>query len=154
MQQTTTNTHAPRVSGRNPLSRQQFEQSLKQALKDYARPDRLHSNALLGCSFVRDACRPQVDTALKAARLRELIARHSNLLAEAKKTQPYQKVLDATYLRPAVNQAAAARELGMPFSSYRRYLADAVRLLTAHLWVAELQQREQNLVQKVNTVRD
>jgi hypothetical protein len=41
-------------------------------------------------------------------------------------------------VRPAPTQEAAAEVLGLPFSTYRRYLAKAVERLTDVLWAVEI----------------
>ena len=48
------------------------------------------------------------------------------------------RALDATYLRPAANQEAAAERLGLPFSTYRRHLSTGVERVAAWLWEREL----------------
>jgi DNA-directed RNA polymerase specialized sigma24 family protein len=47
-------------------------------------------------------------------------------------------VLQRTYVRAAPSQEAAAEMLGLPFSTYRRYLAKALDQLTTLLWAVEI----------------
>ncbi|NMO55899.1 ATP-binding protein [Actinoplanes sp. TBRC 11911] len=48
------------------------------------------------------------------------------------------RVLDATYVRPAPTQEAAAGRLNLPFTTYRRHLTRGIQLLTERLWQQEL----------------
>ena len=47
-------------------------------------------------------------------------------------------MLERTYLRGAPSQEAAAEVLGLPFSTYRRYLARATARLVDLLWAVEV----------------
>ena len=59
-------------------------------------------------------------------------------LAEEPKGEPLRRVLDRTYLCGTPSQEAAAEVLGLPFSTYRRYLARATARLVDLLWAAEV----------------
>ena len=59
-------------------------------------------------------------------------------LAEEPKGEPLRRVLDRTYLCGTPSQEAAAEVLGLPFSTYRRYLARATTRLVDLLWAVEV----------------
>ena len=113
-----------------------FALAVHQALRDYQRPDHLRSNPLLGSRLVSAALVQSPATPPTQA-LRELLRRHCEALGQNPKTSRFQQVLQHTYLVPLRSQQAAADALHMSWSTYRRCLADAVRMLGAALWEAE-----------------
>lgn len=48
------------------------------------------------------------------------------------------RVLRRTYVARSPSQEAAAEQLGLPFSTYRRHLSQAVERLIERLWLVEL----------------
>jgi AAA ATPase domain len=107
-----------------PLGRDAFEEAVRAALRDVNRPDRLSANALSGTALAPD---------LRAALLTG-IAR----LGDEPKGEPLRRVLERTYLCGTPSQEAAAEVLGLPFSTYRRYLARATTRLVDLLWAVEV----------------
>ena len=63
-------------------------------------------------------------------RYREAIAS----LRGGRRGERLHRVLERTYLRPGLTQAQAAVALGLPFSTYRRHLKEAVDALEDFLW--------------------
>ena len=47
-------------------------------------------------------------------------------------------MLNRTFVRASPTQDAAAEVLGLPFSTYRRYLAKAIDEVTEALWAVEI----------------
>ncbi len=113
-----------------------FALAVHQALRDYQRPDHLRSNPLLGSRLVSAALAQSPATPPTQA-LRELLRRHCEALGQNAKTSRFQQVLQHTYLVPLRSQQAAADALHMSWSTYRRCLTDAVRMLGVSLWEAE-----------------
>lgn len=113
-----------------------FGLAVHQALRDFQRPDRLRDNPLLTARLVADALRQSPATPPTQA-LRDLIRSHCERLGQNPKTSRFQKILQHTYLAPLRSQQAAADAVHLSWSTYRRCLADAVRMLTASLWEAE-----------------
>ena len=107
-----------------PIGREAFEEAVRAALRDVNRPDRLAASPLAGT-----ALGPDLRASLLAG-----IAR----LAEEPKGEPLCRVLDRTYLCGTPSQEAAAEVLGLPFSTYRRYLARATARLVDLLWAVEV----------------
>lgn len=112
-----------------PLGRGEFDRAVRAALAALNRPDRLADSPLLGTALV-----PRRDPGALAARLTGAIAA---LDAEPRGAE-HRRVLERTYLHPAPSQEAAADLLGLPFSTYRRHLGQAVGRLADVLWAIEL----------------
>jgi hypothetical protein len=107
-----------------PLGREAFAEAVRVALRDANRPDRLAASPLAGTALAPD---------LRAALLTG-IAR----VGEEPKGEPLRRVLERTYLCGTPSQEAAAEVLGLPFSTYRRYLARATARLVDVLWAVEV----------------
>ncbi len=114
-----------------------FALAVHQALRDFHRPDHLRDNPLLGSQLVATA-RVQSPTTPPTQALRELIRSHCERLGQNAKSSRFQLVLQHTYLAPLRSQQAAAEALHLSWSTYRRCLADAARMLTASLWETEI----------------
>jgi hypothetical protein len=107
-----------------PLGRDAFADAVRAALRDANRPDRLAASPLAGTALAPD---------LRSALLTG-IAR----VGEEPKGEPLRRVLERTYLCGTPSQEAAAAVLGLPFSTYRRYLARATARLVDVLWAVEV----------------
>jgi len=117
-------------------TRQVYALAVQQALHDFHRPDRLHDNPLLASQLVTTALVHAPATS-PAQVLREIIRKHCQELGLNPKSRRFQQVLEHTYLVPLRSQQAVADALHLSWSTYRRSLADAVKMLTASLWEAE-----------------
>lgn len=117
------------------LSQQEFEDSVRQALRDLHHPDLLARNPLLRSRLLRDRAE---DTAPDAATLDGLLRDAVDALTEHPRDEKLLRALDRTYLRPAATQEAAAEVLGLPFSTYRRHLTRGVARIVAWLWDREV----------------
>jgi hypothetical protein len=60
----------------------------------------------------------------------------SGLQGHPKRARGYRALLH-TYLQPVGTQEKAAELLDLPFSTYRRHLAEGIALLTETLWLQE-----------------
>lgn len=127
----------PRVSAPPPLvlSQPEFDQSVRQALRNVHRPDLLARNPLLRTRLAADrAGAREPDAAVLAALVRAAV---DSLRAHPRDDKLFRAV-DRTYLRPASTQEGAAATLGLPFSTYRRHLAQGVGRVVAWLWEREV----------------
>jgi hypothetical protein len=115
-----------------PLDRVRFGAEVKAALRTLHRPDQLATNLLLGGALAATATGPSTD------QLRATIEDAVSCLGNEPKGDQLRAVLNRTYLRPAPTQEAAAEVLGLPMSTYRRYLAKAVERLVDLLWTVEV----------------
>jgi hypothetical protein len=110
------------------LSRPEFGEAVRSALRDLRRPDRLGENPLL---------RWRLTGGSGAGRLRDLIETGTATLSPASA-----EVLVRTFLRPTTTQERVAEALHMSFNTYRRRRDDAVHQLTEWLWALETEPRE------------
>jgi len=116
------------------LSEPEFAEAVRQALKDFRRPDLLAQNPLLRSRCLRD--RAEVEPT--PAQLQALLRAGAETLTASPKTQKLHRVLWHTYFEPAPTQETAAELLDLPFSTYRYQLGKAMEQLTSWLWQQEL----------------
>jgi hypothetical protein len=116
------------------LSRPEFEDAVRQALRDYTRPNLLAANPLLRSRLVIEAAEPPVTPAILQALLREASA---SLTGNPKDEKLYRAIYH-TYLEPAPSQERAAELLDLPFSTYRYHLNKGIERVTGWLWQREL----------------
>jgi hypothetical protein len=114
------------------LAQPDFDVAVRQALRDFHRPDLLARNPLVRTRLVADAGSP--DAATLAAVVREAV----DALAADPRDDRLHRAVDRTYLRGARTQEAAAAALGLPFSTYRRHLTRGVDRVVHRLWQREL----------------
>lgn len=130
------------------LSEEAFAGAVRQALKDLSRPQLLIHNPLcrsrlvMGSAGSLSAQPSQTGDApalsAEALRLLRLLEAAANSLRGGAKDERLFQVLEQTYLQPALTQDIAAELVGLPFSTYRRYLGAAVARVVAWLWAREL----------------
>ncbi|MDQ0578075.1 ATP-binding protein [Streptomyces rishiriensis] len=111
-----------------PLSRAEFDQAVREAVKYFQEPAKLAVNPLLR-NAVRT--RPGV-TALDA--LREAVEEGVDALLAEPSTAGYHRVVAAAYFQGPTTQPEAAARLGMAFSTYRRHLNHALSRISDHLY--------------------
>jgi hypothetical protein len=116
------------------LSQPEFEQAVKQALRDVHRPDLLARNPLTRARIVRDRAQGGEPAAVLDGLLREA----ADALRAHPRDDKLLRAVDRTYLRPAATQESAAAMLGLPFSTYRRHLTLGVARIVAWLWDREV----------------
>ena len=116
-----------------PLSRPQFDEAVRAALRDLSRPDRLSHNPLTGSRLLIENDNP-------GAALREAILVGIAQVGAHQRNLPLGRVLDRTFVHAAPTQEAAAEVLDLPFSTYRRHLTKAIDELTDVLWSVEIGQ--------------
>lgn len=118
-----------------PLSRREFDAAVRGALLDLDRPDRLARSPLLGTALI------QIGAAEPATALHEALLAAIAALERERRGAEHRRVLDRTFLRGAPSQEAAAQLLDLPFSTYRRHLAQAQQRLVEVLWAVEIGER-------------
>lgn len=116
------------------LSQPDFTEAVRQALRDYHRPDLLATNPLLRSRLVEEhpGDGPPIET------LRVLISEAAEVLAASPRDEKFYRAIRATYLAPAATQELAAERLNLPFSTYRYHLAGGLDRIAAALWQREL----------------
>jgi TolB-like protein/Flp pilus assembly protein TadD len=121
----------PASQSPSTLSQSGFAAALKEALRDYTRPDLLASNPLLHSSLMaQSAC-------AEASELKQLLSRAVETLFASPRDEKLRRVIELTYFRPAPKQEAVAERLGVPFGTYRRHLTTALSRLTKWLFEQE-----------------
>ncbi len=116
------------------LSQPEFAEAVRQALRDYNRPDALRGNPLLRSRVLRDIAGPDPDPEA----LRTLLHAAAETLTANPKDEKFYQALYRTYFKPAPTQEAAAELLGLPFNTYRYQLSKGIERVTRWLWQREL----------------
>lgn len=114
------------------LTREEFDQAVRQALRDWRDPAEFAVTPLTRARFV--ARRGQDDP---VEVLREAIADAVDHLGGVPKRAKAHRAVVTTFIHGTPTQEAAAERLGLPFSTYRRHLAAGVELVCDRLWAAE-----------------
>jgi hypothetical protein len=117
------------------LSQQEFDQAVRQALRDLRRPDLLARNPLLRTRLIRDRTAGEEPS---AAVLEALVGAAVETLGEHPRDDKLLRAVERTYVRPAATQERAAAALGLPFSTYRRHLTQGLDRVVAWLWDQEV----------------
>jgi hypothetical protein len=117
------------------LSQPEFDDSVRQALRDLRRPDLLARNPLLRTRLARDHGDEQV---AGAKTLEALVDDALRALRENPRDDKLSRAVERTYVRPAATQERAAAALGLPFSTYRRHLTQGVDRIVAWMWDQEI----------------
>ena len=123
------------------LAQADFADAVRQGLRDLHRPELLARNPLRRTRLAHDHAGTAGTAGADepdAAALRGLLRAAVERLAEHPRDDKLLRAVDRTYLRPAPTQEAAAELLGVPFSTYRRHLAQGVGRIVAWLRDREL----------------
>ena len=110
-----------------------FAAGVRDALRDFVRPDVLRASPLMRTRLVLGRTPHDQVVALQAL-VRAAIAQ----IAAAPRDAKAARAVHHTYVQPAATQERAAEILDLPFSTYRRHLKTGVARLTAILWHWEL----------------
>ena len=114
----------------SPVSREEFNAAVRSALRAWHRPDTLALNALQRTSLVATD-----DSAVPADHLRAVISDALDQLREDRHGEKQYLAIAATYLdADTKQQLAVADELGLPFGTYRRHLAQGLDRVCELLW--------------------
>lgn len=116
------------------FSQSDFAEAVRQALRDYTRPDLLRRNPLLDSALIRQALADGDRVEALQQRLRQAV----DPLADNPKDAKLYRALRHTYFDPLPTQEQAAEFLNLPFNTYRYHLANGIERLTAALWQQEL----------------
>lgn len=124
------------------LTRMDFDNAVRSALRDWHRPDALEANPLLRTRMVADRAGAAVQggrerPAHAAEMLRDLLTDAVDALREDPRQAKFHRVVATTYFHKVPSQMAAAERLRLPFSTYRRHLRRGVERVSALLWRRE-----------------
>ncbi|MEV0219047.1 ATP-binding protein [Streptomyces sp. NPDC050704] len=110
------------------LSRPEFDTAVRNALRVLWWPKELAANPLSRSRLVAE----------NGGSLHDVLLRAIDTLPDERGGEKRHHALTAAYSKAAPTQEAAARRLGMSFSTYRRHLTAAVQRVTDILWSHEL----------------
>jgi hypothetical protein len=117
------------------LSQAEFTDAVRQALRDLSRLDLLGRNPLLGTRLLGDTAGGETPD---AELLRSTVGAAIDSLRDHPRDDKLLRAVERTYVEAAPTQEAAAARLGLPFSTYRRHLAQGVERVVAWLWDREV----------------
>lgn len=120
------------------LSRSDFEQALRDAMKNLHRADQLRDNPLLFSRFVTHAAGRDADEAERSDVLCTRLVETVEQLSADPRDEKYYRAVRRTYVQPAPTQEKAAEQLGVPFSTFRRHLNRGLDRVTDLLWEEEV----------------
>ncbi len=116
------------------LSQPEFNEAVRQAIRDYTRPDQLALNSLLRSKLALETG----DDPPTPATLQQLLDEAASSLRGNPRDEKFYTAVYRTYLKPASSQEAAAELLGLPLGTYRYRLAKGVERIVDWLWQREL----------------
>ncbi len=120
------------------LTEDEFTIAVRQALKNYPRPDRLRRSDLLRCKIITTRLTGSEAPTDQAALLQAVIKEAVETLVAVPADRRLHRVLVRAYLAPAPTLEKAAEVLGLPSSTFRRLLSTAVARVATLLWHREL----------------
>ncbi len=116
------------------LTRDEFHAAVRRALRDLRRTALLSDNPLARSRLVLSHDKDRAP----AEALRERIHDALKRLSEDPRDEKLLRVLDRTFVRPAASQEKAAEVLGLPLSTYKRYLKAGIERVAGNLWDQEM----------------
>jgi hypothetical protein len=120
------------------LSQSDFAAAVRDALRDFVRPDLLRVNPLLQSRLALERAGASTASTERALVLQALIRDAAEALQASPRDAKLYRALYHTYFQPAPSQERAAELLDLPFSTYRRHLRAGVAQVTAALWQREV----------------
>lgn len=120
------------------LSEAEFAKAVRQALRDYTRPDRLRGSPLLRCRLITTRTTSTEPVTQRVDVLRSLVKDAVETLSVAPADRRLHRVLVRAYLSPARSLERAAEVLELPSSTFRRLLDTARARVATVLWHQEL----------------
>ncbi len=120
------------------LSEPEFAAALREALRNYTQPALLRINPLLRSKLVAERAGANAPLPEKIAILQMLLRDAAESLESSQRAARGYRAVLHTYLKPASSQEQAADLLDLPFSTYRRHLAEGIGQITEILWQGEI----------------
>ena len=113
-------------------TRTDFDQAVREALRSWRRPDVLADSRMARSRMVAEAGGED-----PVAGLRRVVSAALDTLRSDPRQTKFHRVLVTTFFDGVPTQEAAAERLDLPYSTYRRHLAQGLAGLCAMLWKAE-----------------
>ncbi|MGJ6960568.1 ATP-binding protein [Streptosporangium sp. G11] len=115
------------------LSKAEFDEAIRKALRALSRPDELARSPLTRTRLIAEH-----DGRDPAKVLRELLEREIETLGDDPRSVKFHRALAATYVKGAPTQELAAERIGLPFTTYRRHLVSGIDRVCESMWQREL----------------
>ncbi|GII96789.1 ATP-binding protein [Sinosporangium siamense] len=115
------------------LSRAEFTEAVKKALRQISRLDALAASPLTRTRLVTERSGQDPATALH-----DLLRQAIDGLRDDPRSVKFHRTLSATFLSGTPTQQLAAEKLGLPFTTFRRHLTGGIERVCADLWHCEL----------------
>lgn len=116
------------------LPRDDWDDAVRRALLQLARPDALRTSPLMRTRLVAERSGPAAGDGERAETLALCLRRAIDDLAASPREAKWYRALYHTYVRPAPTQERAAELIDVPFSSYRRHLKAGAAQVAETLW--------------------
>lgn len=120
------------------LSKDEFDDAVRLALRDLSRTDMLRSNPLLRSRLIMERSGVHIAEAERVALLQKVLNEAAEILSQSPRQTKAYRAIYHTYLQPAPTQEQAAELLDLPFSTYRRHLKQGMAFITETLWQQEI----------------
>lgn len=120
------------------LSKPEFVAAVRDALRDFTRPDALRQNPLLRSRLVFERTGLEAKPGERVNVLRTVVREAAESLRQSPREAKLYRALYHAYIEPAPTQEQAAEILDVPFSTYRRHLTAGINLVCEILWQGEI----------------
>jgi hypothetical protein len=124
------------------LSEQEFHAAVHSALRHYTEPEELANNPLLRSRlitlFLKENNGKSTSGDVRINLLRTTLYDAASSLQNRPRRNRCYRPLMMTYLRPVGSQERAAEMLNLPYSTFRRHLAEGITEVTRLLWLQEV----------------
>ncbi len=120
------------------LTREVFFDAVRDALRDWHRPDDLRRNPLLRTRLVVNRAGRSASDDERVTALQSLIREACETMRGAKREGKFLRALYHSYIKPAPTQERAAEAMNVPFSTYRRHLKSGLDSVADYLWKREI----------------
>ena len=120
------------------LTREVFFEAVRNALRDWHRPDDLRQNPLLRTRFIVNRAGRNASEEERVAALQSAIREACETMRGARREGKFLRALYHCYIKPAPTQERAAEAMNVPFSTYRRHLKSGINAVADFLWKREI----------------
>jgi len=120
------------------LSKADFAEAVRGALRDFARADLLRANPLLRSRLVIEQAGINAGDNERVISLQAILRESVEALRQSPRQVKLYRALYHTYIQPSPTQEQAAELLDLPFSTYRRHLKAGLDQMTDDLWHREI----------------
>lgn len=120
------------------LTQEVFATAVREALRDWHKPQDLRKNPLLRTRLVVNRAGRNSSDEERVAALQSLIREACESMRNARREGKFLRALYHGYIKPAPTQERAAEAMGVPFSTYRRHLKSGLDFVADFLWKREI----------------